>query len=158
MYLLMLIIGLGFIIITLVVGELGEFEGVFGFISPSVIALMLVAAGAFGVFLGDKNSIITLPLSIAVGFGLGLLFTKFVVQPLRRSQNTSTVDQQALIGLTATVDSRIVQGGFGRILYTVNGSRVQSPAKTIDGAGVDSGAAVKIMYIENKIFFVEEEK
>ena len=155
MYLLMLIVGLGFIVITLVVGEIGDIE-VFGFISPSVIALILVAAGAFGVFLGNENSIITLPLSIAVGLGIGVLFTKFVVKPLRRSQNTSTVDQQALIGLDATVDSRIIQGGFGRIVYTVNGSRIQSPAKAVDGSGIDLGATVKIMYIENKTFFVEK--
>ena len=157
MYLVMLIVGGGFIIITLIIGEFFEFEGPFGFLSPSVFALMLVTAGAIGQF-SDINFAIKLPVSLAVGLGVGLLFTKFVVQPLHRSQNTSTVDQQALIGLTATVDSRIAQGGFGRIVYTVNGSRVQSPAKTINGAGVDLGAAVKIMYIENKTFFVEEEK
>ena len=157
MYLIMLIVGSGFIIITLIVGEFFEFEGPFGFLSPSVFALMLVSAGAIGHF-SDIEHALKLPVSLAIGLGVGILFTKFIVQPLHKSQNTSTVDQQALIGVTATVDSRIAQGGFGRIVYTVNGSRIQSPAKTVDGVGIDLGVAVRIMYIENKTFFVEEEK
>ena len=158
MYVVMLVVGLGFLVITIATGELFELEGTqFSFLRPSIIAAMLATAGAIGTFMADDiPSFLLLPVSIAVGFVIGLLLNKFVIDPLHRAQNTSTVDQQALIGLRAKVDSQIAQGGFGRIVYTVNGSRVTSPAKTDDGSGLSAGVSVEIMYIENQTFFVRE--
>jgi len=158
MYIVMLVVGLGFLILTIATGELFELEGTqFSFLRPSVIAAILAIAGAIGTFMGDDiPALLLFPVSIVTGLVIGFFLNKFVIDPLHRAQNTSTVDQQALIGMHAKVDSQIAQGGFGRIVYVVNGSKVTSPAKTDDGNGLSAGTSVEIMYIENQTFFVRE--
>ena len=156
MYLVLLIVGIGFIVVTLVVGELIEFEGAsLSVLRPSVLAVICATVGAFGLFMGDYfSTFVVLPLSLAVGLGVGLFLAKCIIDPLHKLQNTSTVDQQSLIGYSAKVDQQIAQGGYGRIVYTVHGSRVSSPAKTVDGSGLSAGSMVEIIYIEDKTFYV----
>jgi len=158
MYIVMLVVGLGFLLITLVVGELFELEGMrFSFLSPSVIAVFLGVAGAVGTFMGGNlNAILLLTISLGAGFVASMLLSKLVIKPLHRAQNTSTVYQQDLIGMRAIVDSPIAQGDYGRIVYTVNGSRVTSPAKCRDGEKIGTGIAVEITHIENNTFFVRK--
>jgi len=160
MYLVMLFVGMGFLLITVFAGELFDMEGTsFSLLRPSVIAVMLVTAGALGHFVTFPfTDLAVLPAVLLAGLGLGYLLTVFVIGPLHKLQNTSTVNQQDLIGLEATVDSQIAQGGYGRIIYTVNGSRVQSPAKTTDGSGLGTGTKVEIQYIEGKTFHVKQMK
>ncbi|MCL2420413.1 MAG: NfeD family protein [Defluviitaleaceae bacterium] len=158
MYIVMLVVGLGFLLITLVVGELFEMEGArLSFLSPSVIAVFLGVAGAVGTFMGGNlGAMLLLAVSLGAGFVASLLVSKLIIQPLHRAQNTSTVYQQDLIGMRAVVDSPIAQGDYGRIVYTVNGSRVTSPAKCGGGEKIETGAAVEITHIENNTFFVRK--
>jgi len=154
----MLVVGLGFLIITVAVGELLELEGThFSFLRPSVIAAILATAGAIGTFMPDRfPALFLLPISIGAGLVIGLLLNKLVLDPLHRAQSTSTVDQEELIGTVAVVDSRIAQDSYGRIVYAVNGSRVTSTAKADDGRAIDAGVQVVIVYIEDNTYFVRE--
>ena len=156
MYLVMMLVGIGFLILTFAIGELVEFEGsTFSIFRPSIIAVILASVGSFGFFMGDHfDTFVLLPLSLTVGVGVGYLLAKFVIDPLHKLQNTSTVDQQSLIGLSAKVDQKVAQGGYGRITYTIHGSRVRAPAKSVDGKEINIGDPVEIMYIEDKTFYV----
>jgi membrane protein implicated in regulation of membrane protease activity len=155
-YVVLLGVGLGFLIISLAVGELLELEGTnFLPVSPAVIAASLVAAGGTGLLLQNRlEGIFVLPVAIAAGLVIGYALNIFVIRPLHRAQNTSTVDQQSLIGMAARVTSLIPQGGYGQITYSVNGSRVSSPARAVDGNSLIAGTQVEISYIEERTFYV----
>jgi membrane protein implicated in regulation of membrane protease activity len=102
------------------------------------------------------SGLLLLPVSLGGGLVLGFLLHKLVFAPLYRAQNTSTVDQDELVGTVASVDSRIMEGGYGRIVYAVSGSRVTSTAKAHDGTSIAAGTQVAIVYIEDNTFFVRE--
>jgi membrane protein implicated in regulation of membrane protease activity len=154
----MLVVGLGFLGITALFGQLLEFEGAhFSFLRPSLVAAVLATAGAIGTFMpGAISGLLLLPVSLGGGLVLGFLLHKFIFAPLHRAQNTSAVSQEELVGTVAAVDSRILEGGYGRIVYAVAGSRVTSTAKAHDGNSIAAGTQVAIVYIEDNTFFVRE--
>jgi membrane protein implicated in regulation of membrane protease activity len=167
MYMIALGVGVGFILLSLLVGELDfEFDG-FSFLKPTLISIMLVAFGMSGLiitprlpnwaawtFIADFIGIIVLVLSLFIAFFVGALFNKFLFIPMHNAQNTSTFDIQAITGMDAKVIEQIPQGGFGKIQYNVSGSVVSSPAKTVDGGGISLHQTVEIMYVENHTAFV----
>jgi len=168
-YMIALGVGLGFIAISLIVGELEfdfNFDGL-SFLKPTLISIMLVAFGMSGLiitprlpnwaawaFVADFLAIITLVLSIFIAFFVGALFNKFLFIPMHNAQNTSTFDIQAITGMDAKVIEQIPQGGYGKIQYNVSGSVVSSPAKTVDGGGISLHETVEIIYVENHTAYV----
>ena len=80
---------------------------------------------------------------------------KFIVVPLYKAQNTSSVSQDKLIGMKAIVISPILENGFGVISYVVNGSKYNAPAQHINKKSVLQGEEVIIYEIKNNIFYVE---
>ncbi|MCL2674059.1 MAG: hypothetical protein FWE92_01870 [Defluviitaleaceae bacterium] len=157
MYVVMIVVGLGFILISLFAGEFFEFEGAhISILRPSVIALALVVTGGVGILMTPQFShFVALPVGLGIGMAVSLAVSKAILEPLHRSQNTSTVDSEELIGKHATVTSIIPQSGFGQITYEVNGSKVTGPAKGKDGRGVKQGEIVEILSIVNNTYFVK---
>jgi len=158
MYLVMFGVGLGFIVLALLIGEVAEMDGsVFGFLKPSLIAIFLVVMGGLGMILTPRLE--GLPLLVAVIGFMGALFVagvinRLVIIPLQKAQNTSAFNMQDTIGIQATVISPIPRGGYGKIRYNISGSVVTSPAKSEDGAAVKAGEAVSIVYVEKNTYFV----
>ena len=121
LYFILFGIGAGFILISLIAGELGElgsFDGStgFAFFKPKLIAVFLVASGAIGLILTPNFYFpgvrgIILFLSITGGLLAAGLFNRLVIIPLNRAQNTSAFNIQDTIGITAEVISPIPQGG-----------------------------------------------
>jgi membrane protein implicated in regulation of membrane protease activity len=66
------------------------------------------------------------------------------------------VEVQELIGHTARVSEKIFQGGYGQIIYNVNGSTYNSPAKAEDGGEIESNTAVEIVYIQDSTYYVKK--
>ena len=159
MYLVMLCVGAGFIVISLVAGELFEIEGTgFFFVRPILIAAFLAIFGATGLVIGQAfGPTITFAISISVAFIIAFLINRLVIVPLYKLQNTSVHDKQSLIGIGAKVSSPIPQGGYGKIRYSVNGSIVTSPAKCEDGGEIKVDESVTIRYIEKNTYFVKRE-
>ena len=155
-YVIILVIGFGFLMVTALAGEFFDFEGTsFSALRPSTIALVMAISGVFGVFLsGNLNFLLVMFISFGTGIGIGLFVDKFVWQPLFRAQNTSIVSRDDLIGESAIVDALIPGDGVGRIIYLVNGSKVSSPAKSYQGDELAIGTSVKIERIDEHIFFV----
>jgi membrane protein implicated in regulation of membrane protease activity len=162
MYQVMFGVGVGFIVLSLLVGELAEVEGmVFGFLKPSLIAIFLVVMGGLGLILTPRLEGLTLIVAaisfMAALFVAGML-NRFVIIPLQKAQNTSAFNMQDTIGMSATVISPIPQNGYGKIRYSVSGSVVTSPAKSEDGTAVPAGEAVSIIYVEKNTYFVRREQ
>jgi len=156
MYVVMIVVGLGFILISLFAGEFLEFEGAhISILRPSVIALAMVVTGGIGLLMTPQYPhFVALPIGLTAGILVSLAVSKAILEPLQRSQNTSIVDRQELIGKHATVVSVIPQSGFGQIVYEVSGSKTTSPAKGENGRGVKQGETVEIISIVDNTYFV----
>jgi len=158
MYLILLIVGAGFIVLSLIFGEVFEFDGIGApFLRPTVIAPALAVTGGVGLMLSPTfGSYLAFPFSAAAGIMAGFLLYRFVILPLHRLEHTSSHDKQSLIGSTAKVVLGIPQGGFGKIKYNVTGSYVTSPAKSEDGVEIRKDTEVVISYIKNNAYYVRE--
>jgi len=167
LYIVLFGIGAGFIIISVVAGELGElgdFTGSagFAFFKPKLIAVFLVVAGAIGLILTPNlilpgASGIILFVSVTGGLLAAGIFNRLVLIPLNRAQNTSAFNIQDTIGTVAEIISPIPQGGYGKIRYNVSGSTVTSPAKSEDGNAISRGERVEIIFVEKNTYFVRKE-
>ena len=158
MYLTIFIVGAGFILLSVIFGEVFEFGGVgFAFLQPTAIALALAVMGGVGLILSPSmGSYLALPFSAAAGIAAGFFLSRFVITPLRRTQHTSAYDKQALIGTTAKVVLTIPQGGFGKIKYNVTGSYVTGPAKSDCGNLINKDTEVVIAYFKDNTYYVKE--
>ncbi|MCL2605399.1 MAG: NfeD family protein [Defluviitaleaceae bacterium] len=158
MYLVMFGVGVGFIVLSLIIGEVAEIDGtLFGFLKPSLIAIFLVVMGGIGLILSPRMTELPL-LVMCIGFISGIsvagLLNRFVIVPLQKAQNTSAFNMQDTIGTQAVVISPIPRNGYGKIRYNISGSVVTSPAKSEDGGEVSAGEQVDIVYVEKNTYFV----
>ena len=158
MYFIMFGVGIVFVLLTLVFGEL---EGVpsLSFLKPTLIAALLVVTGGLGLLLEPRLSDplgawIVFALCFSIGLVVAATLQRFVITPLLKGQNTSTFNMQDTIGQSAEVIALIPQGGYGKIRYTISGSTVTSPAKSEDGDLLPIGTRVEIIYIQGSTYFV----
>ena len=158
MFIIFFIVGLGFIALSFIVGEVADFEGTgFAWLSPTLIALFLMVTGGLGLILNPRLEILfVLLISFFGGLIVAGLMNRLVIAPLRRAQNTSTFNIQDTIGQQAEVISKIPQGGYGTIKYNISGSIVTSPAKSDAGNEILQGECVEIVYIEKNTYFVKK--
>lgn len=150
-------IGLLFLLISLVVGDLFEafdldfdssFEGGdgdFGILDTRVISVFLTTFGAIGAIAVQTgyNAIFASLFGIIGGVALGALvyyFGKF----LYSQQSTSSVGANELIGRTAQVIVPILPDSIGQISCTVGEERIEKIARTRDGAAIKAGQEVFI--------------
>jgi len=158
MYTIFFGVGVGFIALSLVIGELVEIEGTaFSIFRPTLIAVFLTVMGGLGMILTprfDDGAGIVLVVSLLSGAVVASIIHFFVMIPLHMAQNTSAFDKSDTIGMAAKVISRVPQGGYGKISYSVSGSVVTSPAKSEDGGEIESGENVEIINIEGNTYFV----
>jgi len=162
MFLILFIVGAGFILLSAIFDFFVDGPGSpISIFQPKLIAIFLTVMGGVGLILTNSwaSAPFTLILTISVFSGLFIaaLLYRFVIIPLHRAQNTSAFDKQATIGIVAKIISPIPQGGYGKISYNISGSTVTSPAKSEDGGEVKNGEAVTIVYIEGGTYFVRKQ-
>jgi len=166
MYLIMFLVGAGFVAISFLLGEMVELEGArFGVLQPKLIAVFLTVMGGLGLLLtpvfGDANWVsaaIVLNISAVAGFVVAGGIHRFVIVPLQKAQNTSAFNMQDTIGAPAEVISRIPRGGYGKIRYNISGSYVTAPAKDESGYEIRRGEKVVISYIEKNTYYVRPDR
>ncbi len=128
-------------------------------LNPIVAVSFLTVFGGLGI-LGVNyfkwNDAITLVIASASGVIVSALLYNFVAKPIYRSENTSNVSREMLIGASAEVTTDVLADGFGTITYTVNSLRCNAPAKHIEGKTVQQGQKVVICKIEDNIFYISE--
>ena len=148
------IIGLLFLLVSLVVGDVFEAMGFdfgldashdFGVFDSRVIAVFLTAFGGFGV-IGAALGYGAFAASL---FGLlgGAIFGAIVFyfgKLLYNQQSSSSVSAENLIGRTAQVVVGIKPGGLGQIACRVGEERVEKLARTSGGAEIKAGQIVRI--------------
>jgi len=163
MYVIFFGIGVGFVVLSLLIGALVDIEGgPLAFLQPKLIAVFLTVTGGVGMILSARwdsffSAPIVLVISVSIGVVIAGLIHRFIIIPLHKAQNTSAHDKQATIGITAKVISPIPEGGYGKIRYSISGSFVTSPAKCEDGGEVKNGENVDIIYIEGGTYYVRRQ-
>ena len=126
-------------------------------LKPITIVSFLTVFGGIGI-MGTNygiNPIITIILASIVGVFISFSIFRFVIVPLSKAQNTSSVYEDKLIGMEAVVISKIMENGFGTIGYVVNGTKYNAPAQHVSKKAVEQGEKVLIYVIKDKIFYVE---
>ena len=141
MFLIFFIVGLGFILLSVIFDIFFDGPGSpISIFQPKLIAIFLAVMGGVGLMLnnswGSAPFIIVLTISAFSGLIIAALLYRLVIIPLYRAQNTSAHDKQATIGVAAKIISPIPQGGYGKISYNISGSTVTSPAKSEDGGEI----------------------
>jgi hypothetical protein len=147
-------IGLLFLLISLVVGDVFEAIGFdfgldtshdFGIFDSRVIAVFLTSFGGFGVIgttLGYGAFGGSL-FGLLGGVGLGAIVFYFG-KLLYSQQSSSSVSTSDLIGRTAQVVVGIKPGNLGQISCRIGEERIEKLARTIDGEEIKAGQLVRI--------------
>ncbi len=128
-------------------------------INPLVAVSFLTVFGGLGMLGLDCfkwDSIMVLVVSLASGIIVSSLLYRFVAIPLYKSENSTDVSRDDLVGKDAEVISTILENGFGKIRYVVNSIRYTAPAKHMEDKAVNQGSKVVICKIENNVFYVTE--
>ncbi|MDF2985108.1 MAG: hypothetical protein K0R50_618 [Eubacterium sp.] len=128
-------------------------------LNPMVAVSFLTVFGGLGIMgvkLMSWNSLLIFISALAAGIAVSALLYNFVAKPIYRSENTSDVSRDRLIGMPAEVTTDILEKGYGTIKYTVNSIMYTGPAKHIDEKSVKQGRKVVICKIENNTFYVSE--
>ena len=126
-------------------------------LKPVCIAAFICVFGGSGmIFLPNFGPLLALMLAATSGLIIAWMLFKFLLVPLHKAQNTSTVEKQSLIGSKAVVTEKIPQGQFGKITYYVNGNIYSAPAKSENGSEISRNANVEITHIEKNTYFVTD--
>ena len=126
-------------------------------LKPITIVSFITVFGGVGI-MGNYyrlNAIYTFIIAFVIASIVSFVLYKFIVVPLYKAQNTSSVYQDKLIGMKAVVISPILDNGFGVISYVVNGSKYNAPAQHINKKSVLQGEEVIIYEIKNNTFYVQ---
>lgn len=160
-------VGIGYMMISLLFGDLigGIFEGEFDFdFDASIVPIKTIVIATFITIFGlagtismwsALGSLLSLSIALATALIVSYLEHKYIIVPLYKAQNTSAVEKQSLIGNKAIVAEEIPQGGFGKILYHVNGNTYNAPAKSEDGGCIERHNEVIITSIVRNTYFVK---
>lgn len=127
-------------------------------VKPITVMSFLTVFGGVGIIGLNHGLAVVWAASIAfvAGLSVSMALFRWVVTPLYRAQNTTTVSQKDLIGLPATVTLDITGQRFGSIRYVVKGSTCTAPAKSLHETTIKAGEEVMIVRIDQNIFWVEQ--
>ena len=163
MYFIFFGVGVGFVVLTLIIGTVMEAEvAAVSFLRPTLIAVFLTVTGGLGLiltprFYGTAGDVVVLAISVAGGFLIASLMNIFVIKPLHRAQNTSTFNKQDVVGQLAEVIAQIPHGGgYGKIKYNVSGSIVTGSARCEDEGELKIGERAEIVRVEGNTYFVRK--
>lgn len=141
-------------------GQSGNFLSSISFlINPTVVVSFLTVFGGIGILGTNYFKWVVVQvflIALISGVIISFLLYRFIAVPLYRSENSTDVSREDLIGIAAEVSSEILENGFGKIAYTVNSIKYTAPAKHIENKEVKQGAEVFICKIENNVFYVKE--
>ena len=178
-YLVCLVVGLLFPIVSAIVGHFfdghegadigtgGHAEAGFddsgvpgvSFFSPTVLASFVTAFGAGGLILtsieSTKSVWISAPVSAVIGAVIAGATFMFFNAMFSKTQSSSESHVASLVGQTASIITPIPKDGIGEIAYVQGGSRYSAPARSEGGVPISADKPVKITRIVGTQFYVE---
>lgn len=125
-------------------------------LKPVVLTAFITVFGGVGIILLKRGifGFLVVTISLFTALLIAFMIFKFIIVPLYKAENTSTVSQESLIGHRAMVKLIIGKDSFGEITYQINGNIYAAPARAIDGIEINKGEEVTIVKIDKNIFYV----
>jgi hypothetical protein len=138
----------------------GGHEVHFSPFSPVVISMFLASFGGTGILcikLFEINNILKhLPISLAVGLGMGGLTFYFFYKVFSTVQGSVLPTDQDIIGMEAEVITGIPgHEQLGEIAYVAKGVRMNAPARSEDGTQIPAHTAVVVSKIVGTTTYVK---
>lgn len=127
---------------------------------PTVISAFVTTFGGIGIILSRQGllPIIVLLGALVAGLVAGFILYQFVIVPLYKAQNTSSVSERYLKGVIGKMDLGTEGKNYGKVAYVVNGNTMTAPALSWNGDMIPSGKTVVVVDIKKNTFYVKEIK
>ena len=129
-----------------------------GIPSPMLILIFITVFGGSGMlllsFFEAAPAIVVVVSAVLIGFAISTFINQGIIKPLKGAQNTSTPEEEEIIGLPANVIETIEKGGCGEITYSIHGNTYSSPAKAVNGEAIAKGTTVAICWIRDYVYYV----
>ena len=164
------VIGCGAVVLALALGHLFDADGGllhhhagvdagfhFPFLSPTALAALAGAIGAFGLiaqFGLQVSDSVSLLIALPAGFVFTYVVTYVATRLLRGSVGTTAVRPEDLVGVLAEIITPIPAGGVGEAAAVVRGERFTSAAREVDGLDLPRGAIVTVERFAGATLFV----
>ena len=127
-------------------------------VSPMIISGFITIFGAAGVVTENTKPDMHLTFKVLIALGVAFLaaaFLWFILRAIIRAiSGSSEARVKELIGHEAEVITPIRASGVGEIAYVCEGSRYNSPARSIDKSDMERSTLVKIVRIVGTTYFV----
>jgi membrane-bound ClpP family serine protease len=126
-------------------------------LSPTVISTFLTGFGGGGLL---AHSYLHLPVGagVLVALGVGALLSGGTFLALgalfRTTQGGSEFSHADMVGSVVQVVTPIPENGTGEIALIAKGTRVNSPARSVDGSPLPRNVGVKIEKVVGNVFYV----
>jgi membrane protein implicated in regulation of membrane protease activity len=159
-------LGLAFLVISLVFGEIFDFfdasldhdlgHGGPGFFSSRVISVFITAFGGFGA-IASHYGLTPFPAS-GVGFASGIVFGGLVyafARFLYGQQASSEVRALELVGQPARVVVTIPAGGVGQVRCRLGEELIDKIARATDGQSIPEHASVRVEEVLGEVVVVK---
>jgi membrane-bound ClpP family serine protease len=128
-------------------------------LSPTIVATFLTGFGGGGILANSyfqlsvgKGVLVAIMTGVFLSCGTYLvLFFLF-----RETQAGSEYTLDDMVGRTVQVITSIPENGTGEIALEAKGSRVNGPARSIDGKAIPKNAAVTVVRVVGTLYYVRE--
>ncbi len=128
-------------------------------LSPTIIATFLTGFGGGGM-LANSYFQISVGKGVLVAILCGMLLsggTYIVLFFLfRETQAGAEFSLNDMVGRTVQVITTIPEGGTGEIAVEAKGSRINGPARSVDGRAIPRNTAVTVMRVVGNLYYVQE--
>jgi membrane protein implicated in regulation of membrane protease activity len=97
---------------------------------------------------------VILALAVVIGFAGATLIFAFLTKVLLPRERTMMPEDTEMCGVVATVSSELRSNSLGEILFSLDGTRRGSPARSEDGQPIPRDAQVLVMRYEQGVAYV----
>jgi len=128
-------------------------------LSPTVIATFLTGFGGGGM-LANSYFQISVGKGVLVAILSGILLSGGTYTVLfflfRETQAGAEFSLEDMVGRTVQVITTIPEGSTGEIAVEAKGSRINGPAKSVDGRAISRNSAATIIRVVGNLYYVQE--
>ncbi|MFD2673567.1 protease [Marinicrinis sediminis] len=169
LYWICFIFGVGFVLVTVIFGDVlgGFMDGIMDalsmdgvdFLQPMVLVGGITCFGGLGILLTQMTSLgaaQTAILSFCGSIGVSACTYFFYVKPMARAENSTSYQQQDLVGRLGEVSVTIPKKGWGEVILSTGTGRTNEIAASFDEEELGEGTKVVIIEIRDRTLYVSK--
>lgn len=158
--------GVLFTLVTVVLGDLvsSALGGALDFLSmdylnPTVLAVGITVFGGTGITLHEYSplpGLLVLAAAVAAAGFIGFLAARYLVKPMRKTENSTAYSMKGLAGRLGEVITALPAGraGYGEVLLKVGAGNANHIAASFDGSAIQAGTRVVVVEVKDGVLYV----